>query len=218
VTAQSAIHGAACPSGCQPQCATATIYVPQWETRYINVLETRYRQELRQKRSRTYLTVYDDVPKIKNYIVQIPQQRSRSYTVNRTEEFQVPVQENFTVMVPKPQQREISVDREEQYQVPVEVPYTVMTPVKREVQQTSYKVVVDKEPYQVRYTVEVPVERTRIVTEYEKVPVVKKVRKPVIRMVEQKLTRAKVEYTTEIQTREIEEEYVVYEKKSMNVT
>ena len=165
------------PCGCQITCAQMTVMVPCWETRYFNQNVTRYRPELRQKVYRTKHIVYDDVPKTEAYTVMIPDQRKRTYTVNIQAQRQVPVQENYTVMVPKPAQREVPFERTEEFKVPVEVPYQVMVPVKKEIQNTKYKTVIDKEPYQKRYLVEVPKERIRMVTTYEKVPLVKVVRR-----------------------------------------
>ncbi len=180
-----------------------TVFVPQWFTEYDTILETRYCREPRQRTVRVYETVYENIPQVQTFTVQIPKQQSRTVTVNRREEYQTAVQENFTVMVPKPQQRVVTVDREESYQVPVETAYTVNQPVQREVQETTYKTVSENEPYQVRYTVQVPIERVRIVTDYEKTAVEEIVRKPVIRMLKQELKRPKVDYTTEVRTRQV---------------
>ncbi|MDG1874405.1 MAG: hypothetical protein P8J27_10875 [Mariniblastus sp.] len=207
---QRVVHATGCPCGCQPQCTTATVYVPVWETRFMNVMQTCYRSEIRQQKYRTTHVVYDDVPQVESYSVDVPQQRTRTFTENRREEYQVPVNENFTVMVQKPQQRKVLVDREEAYEVPVETPYTVMVPQRKNVQETKYKTVFDKEPRQVRYTVNVPKERTRIEVEYVKQPFNKTVRVAKIEMVEERRRRPKVEYVDEVQSLTIKQPYVVY--------
>lgn len=209
-------HGVACPCGCQPRCTTQTIYVPCWETRYVNSMQTQYRQELRQKRSRQDYTVYDDVPQVETYTVQIPQPRQRTYTINVRQEFQEPVQENYTVMVQKPQQREVTVDREEAYEVPVITPYTEMVPERTEKNVTTFKTVIEKEPKQVKYVVQVPKERSRTVVKYGKLPVKRTVRKPVVRMETQKRSRPKIKYRTETKSRTISEEYVEYAEQTVN--
>ncbi|MEM9941924.1 MAG: hypothetical protein AAF939_10060 [Planctomycetota bacterium] len=201
------------PCGCQPQCITTTVYVPHWETRYFQVPQTRYRQEMRQKKFRTNHVVYDMVPRTEAYTVMVPRYRTRNYSVNRKEEYQVEEQEDFTIMIPKPQQRQVSVDRVEEYQVPEEVPYTVMVPMPREIQETSYKTVVEQEPYQERYVVKVPKKRTRIVTTYKKQEVVNKVRKPVTRIVEEQRSRPIVRYKTETRTRMVREDFIRYEER-----
>ena len=191
------------------------IYVPQWSTEYDTISETRYCREPRQRTIRVYETVYENIPQVQTYTVQIPKQKSRTITVSRQEEYQTAVQESFTVMVPKPQQRVVTVEREERYEVPVETPYTVNQPVQREIQETTYKTVIEKEPYQVTYTVQVPVDRVRIVTDYKKSAVEEVVRKPVIRMLKQELKRPKVDYTTETRTRQVEQKYIQYEKRTV---
>eukprot|EP01047_Picozoa_sp_COSAG01_P035351 COSAG01_NODE_2706_length_7221_cov_1.806375_9_plen_158_part_01 len=82
-----------------------TAYIPQWSTEYDTISETRYCREQRQRTLRIFETVYENVPQIQTYTVQIPRQKSRTITVNRQEEYQAAVQEKFTVMVPMPQQR-----------------------------------------------------------------------------------------------------------------
>lgn len=203
-------HGFTCSCGCQPACTTKTIYVPVWETRYYNMLETRFRQELKQQKTISYQTVVDQVPKVETYTVKVPQQRTRQYTETRTEEFQVPVQENYNIMVPEPRQRETLVDREEKYEVPVETPYTVMVPEEREIQETKYKTVMDREEVQKKYVVNVPKKRIRVETEYVKKPREKTVYKPVVRIVEEERQRNKVVYETRLEDRKVTEEYTEY--------
>ena len=127
-------HGSHCPCGCQPKCITQTVIVPCYETRYVNSLQTRYRPETRQRRTKKYYTVYDDVPKVETYTVKVPEPRTRTYTVNVSQEYQEPKQQNFTVMVAKPKQREETVERVETFKVPVVTPYTVMVPERQQYQ------------------------------------------------------------------------------------
>ena len=215
VQPNGAVHGGACPCGCQPRCTTQTIQVPVWETRYINQVQTRYRQELRQRTSRQYYTVYDDVPKVESYTVQVPQPRTRTYTVNVQEEYQEAVPENFTIMVRKPMQRESTVDREEAYKVPVETPYTVMVPERRAYQETTYRTETHQEPRQVKYVQMVPKKKKRAKVVYDKLPVSRSVFKPRVRMVTKVETRPKIKYRTETRTRQITEEYVEYVERSI---
>jgi len=204
-------HGQACPCGCQPTCTTQTIIVPCWETRYVNSLQTKYRPETRQHRSRRYYTVYDNVPKVETYTVKVPEPRTRTYTVDIPKEYQEPRQENFTVMVAKPEQREETVERTEKFQIPVVTPYTVMVPERQQYQETTYKTVKDRIPVQKKYVQNVTKTKKRIVTTYKKQPFTKTVRTPVVRMVEETRTRPKVRYVSEVVTQTFEEPTVVYE-------
>ena len=203
-------HGSACPCGCQPKCITQTVIVPCYETRYVNSLQTRYRPETRQRRTKKYYTVYDDVPKVETYTVKVPEPRTRTYTVNVPQEYQEPKQRNFTTMVAKPAQREETVERVETFKVPIVTPYTVMVPEKQQYQETTYKTVKDRVPVQKKYVVNVPKTRTRKVTTYEKRPFTKKVRVPVVKMVEETRTRPKVFYRSEVVTQTIEEPEIYY--------
>ena len=204
------VHGSACPCGCQPTCITQTVIVPSYETRYVNSLQTRYRPEARQRRTKKYYTVYDDVPKVETYTVKVPEPRTRTYTVNVPREYQEPKQRNFTTMVAKPAQREETVERVETFKVPIVTPYTVMVPEKQQYQETTYKTVKDRVPVQKKYVVNVPKTRTRKVITYEKRPYTKKVRVPVVKMVEETRTRPKVRYKSEVVTQTVEEPEIYY--------
>ena len=203
-------HGSHCPCGCQPKCITQTVIVPCYETRYVNSLQTRYRPETRQRRTKKYYTVYDDVPKVETYAVQVPEPRTRTYTVNVSQEYQEPKQQNFTVMVAKPAQREETVERVETFEVPVVTPYTVMVPEKQQYQETTYKIVKDRVPVQKKYVENVTKTKKRVVTTYEKRPFTKKVRVPVVKMVEETRTRPKVRYRSEVVTKTVDEPEVYY--------
>ncbi len=203
-------HGTACPCGCQPTCVTQTVIVPCYETRYVNSLQTRYRPETRQRRTKKYYTVYDDIPKVETYSVKVPEPRTRTYTVNRSQEYQEAKQQNFTVMVAKPAQREETVERVETFDVPVVTPYTVMVAEKQQYQETTYKTVKDRVPYQKKYVENVTKTKKRVVTTYEKRPFTKKVRTPVVKLVEETRTRPKVRYKSEVVTRTFEEPEVYY--------
>ena len=210
VISSSLDHGQACPCGCQPRCTTQTITVPTWETRYVNSLQTRYRSETRQRRSKRYYTIYDDVPKVETYTVKVPEPRTRTYTVNTSREYQEAKQRNFTVMVAKPAQREETVERVETFEVPVVTPYTVMVPERQQYQETTYKTVTDRVPVQKKYVENVTKTKKRVVTTYEKRPFTKKVRTPVVKLVEETRTRPKVRYKSEVVTRTFEEPEVYY--------
>ena len=206
----SLVHGQSCPCGCQPRCTTQTITVPTWETRYVNSLRTRYRPETRQRRSKRYYTVYDDVPKVETYTVKVPEPRTRTYTVNIPREYQEAKQRNFTVMVAKPAQREETVERVETFKIPIVTPYTVMVPERQQYQETTYKTVTDRVPVQKKYVENVTKTKKRVVTTYEKRPFTKKVRTPIVKMVEETRTRPKVRYKSEVVTRTFEEPEVYY--------
>ena len=52
-----------------------TVFVPQWLTEYDTILETRYCREPRQRTVRVYETVYENIPQVQTFTVQIPKQK-----------------------------------------------------------------------------------------------------------------------------------------------